>query len=99
MNAPLPPAAVQAAHDAATAVAPAAAPRADTGAHRLLRTLAEAGVDTIFGYPERRDDHTMGDLPNHPVMQRWWAYMGDIMATNPDGSPVAIPLAETFYMA
>ena len=25
--------------------------------------------------------------------------MGDIMATNPDGSPVAIPLAETFYMA
>jgi L-rhamnose mutarotase len=31
-------------------------------------------------------------------MKKWWAYMGDIMATNPDGSPVAIPLAETFYM-
>ncbi len=25
-------------------------------------------------------------------MQRWWAHMADIMATNPDGSPVAIPL-------
>jgi L-rhamnose mutarotase len=55
-------------------------------------------TNTLFGYLERRDDHAMDDLPNHPVMKRWWAYMGDIMATNPDGSPVAIPLAETFHM-
>lgn len=53
---------------------------------------------TLFGYLERRDDHAMNDLPAHPVMQKWWADMGDIMATNPDGSPVAIPLLETFYM-
>ena len=59
----------------------------------------DAETNTLFGYLERRDDHTMNDLPNHPVMKRWWAYMGDIMATNPDGSPIAIPLAETFYMA
>ena len=76
----------------------------------LVDLLREAGIsnysihldretNTLFGYLERRDDHGMDDLPNHPVMQRWWAYMGDIMATNPDGSPVAIPLAETFYMA
>ena len=56
-------------------------------------------TNILFGYLERRDDHTMDDLPNHPVMKRWWAYMGDIMATNPDGSPIAIPLVETFYMA
>jgi len=54
---------------------------------------------TLFGYLERRDDHAMDDLPNHPLMKRWWAYMGDIMATNPDGSPIAVPLAETFHMA
>jgi L-rhamnose mutarotase len=76
----------------------------------LLDLLHAAGIsnysiyldretNTLFGYLERRHDHTMEDLPNHPVMKRWWAYMGDIMATNPDGSPVAIPLAETFYMA
>ena len=53
---------------------------------------------TLFGYLERRDDHSMDDLPSHPVMKKWWAYMGDIMATNPDGSPVAIPLAETFHL-
>ena len=75
----------------------------------LVDLLREAGISnysihldretmTLFGYLERRDDHSMDDLPNHPVMKRWWAYMGDIMATNPDGSPVAIPLAETFYL-
>lgn len=76
----------------------------------LVDLLRDAGISnysihldretmTLFGYLERRDDHAMDDLPNHPVMKRWWAYMGDIMATNPDGSPIAIPLAETFYMA
>jgi len=76
----------------------------------LVALLHEAGIvnysihldretQVLFGYLERRDDHGMDDLPRHPVMQRWWAHMGDIMRTNPDGSPVAVPLAETFYMA
>jgi L-rhamnose mutarotase len=39
----------------------------------------------------------MDALPDHPVMRKWWAYMGDIMATNPDGSPVATPLVEMFH--
>lgn len=75
----------------------------------LVQLLKDTGISnysihldretmTLFGYLERRDDHSMDDLPNHAVMKRWWAYMGDIMATNPDGSPVAIPLTETFYM-
>lgn len=70
----------------------------DTGISNYSIHL-DRDTNTLFGYLERRDDHTMDDLPNHPVMKRWWAYMGDIMATNPDGSPVAIPLAETFHMA
>lgn len=57
----------------------------------------ETGV--LFGYLERSAGHTMADLPRHPVMQKWWAYMGDIMRTNPDGSPVAVDLVETFYLA
>ena len=57
----------------------------------------ETGV--LFGYLERREDHRMDSLPEHPVMKRWWAYMGDIMQTNPDGSPVAVALDETFFMA
>lgn len=76
----------------------------------LIALLKEAGIanysihldretNTLFGYLERRVDHTMADLPNHPVMKKWWAHMGDIMRTNADGSPVAIDLTETFYMA
>jgi L-rhamnose mutarotase len=50
------------------------------------------GVLTI-DQPERLDN-----LPNHPVMKKWWAYMKDIMYTNPDNSPVSIPLNEVFYL-
>ena len=32
-------------------------------------------------------------------MKRWWAFMGDIMATNPDSSPVQVPLKRVFYLA
>ncbi|MEI6088794.1 MAG: L-rhamnose mutarotase, partial [Bacteroidota bacterium] len=34
----------------------------------------------------------------YPVMQQWWLYMGDIMETNSDHSPVSIPLKEVFYL-
>lgn len=57
----------------------------------------DADSNTLFGYLERSDKHGMDSLPDHPVMKKWWAYMGDIMATNADGSPIAIPLAEMFY--
>jgi L-rhamnose mutarotase len=30
-------------------------------------------------------------------MKKWWAYMADIMETNPDNSPVACPLEEVFH--
>ena len=76
----------------------------------LVILLKDAGIsnysihldretNVLFGYLERRDDHAMENLPDHPVMQRWWAHMGDVMRTNADGSPVAVALTETFYMA
>ena len=43
-----------------------------------------------------RDAHEK--LPDHPVMRRWWAFMKDIMVTNPDNSPVSVPLQEVFYL-
>lgn len=76
----------------------------------LAQLLTKAGIsnysihldsetNTLFGYLERSDGHSMAELPLDPVMKKWWAYMGDIMATNADGSPVAIPLEEMFYLA
>jgi L-rhamnose mutarotase len=75
----------------------------------LARLLGEAGVanysihldqetSILFAYLERGEDHRMNTLPDHPVMRRWWDHMKDIMRTNADGSPVAIPLTEMFHL-
>lgn len=40
----------------------------------------------------------LDELPKHPVMRKWWAYMKDLMLTNNDDSPVAEPLVEVFYL-
>jgi L-rhamnose mutarotase len=40
----------------------------------------------------------MDELPQHPIMKKWWAYMKDIMETNTDHSPVSFPLTEVFYL-
>ena len=31
--------------------------------------------------------------------QKWWAFMQDIMPSNPDNSPISEPLTEVFYLA
>ncbi|WP_442794925.1 L-rhamnose mutarotase [Pelobium manganitolerans] len=38
------------------------------------------------------------DLGNTEIVQKWWAYMADIMETNADLSPVSIPLPQVFHM-
>jgi len=75
----------------------------------LEALLREAGVSDysihldvethlLIGVLTRSDDHTMDDLPSHPVMQKWWAHMADIMEVGPDNAPVAVPLARVFHM-
>lgn len=53
----------------------------------------------LFGVLWRHDNHSMDLLPDHPVMQKWWDYMADIMETDPDNAPVAVPLQTVFHMA
>ncbi|MGP9791641.1 L-rhamnose mutarotase [Roseinatronobacter sp. NSM] len=75
----------------------------------LVALLKDAGVndysihldpDTgiLFGVLWRAENHRMDDLSAHPVMQRWWAHMADLMHTNPDASPVVTPLQPMFHM-
>lgn len=40
----------------------------------------------------------LDELLNEPVMKKWWAYVRDLMETNPDNSPVTVPLEEVFYL-
>ena len=53
---------------------------------------------TLFGVMQVEDPALLEGLPDHPVMKKWWAYMKDIMDTNPDNSPVSAPLTEVFYL-
>ena len=75
----------------------------------LVALLRDAGVrdysihldpetDALFAVLWRTDDHRMDDLPAHLVMRRWWAHLADIMATQPDGAPVAVPLVPMFHL-
>jgi L-rhamnose mutarotase len=55
-------------------------------------------TNTLFGVLNIEQPEWMDTLPEHPVMKKWWTYMKDIMDTNPDNSPVSIPLKEVFYL-
>lgn len=52
----------------------------------------------LFGVLNIPDAARLNELPEHPIMKKWWAYMKDIMECNPDNSPVSVPLQEAFYM-
>ena len=58
----------------------------------------DAETNILFGVLWRETDHGMTSLPNHPVMQRWWAHMADIMETHPSNEPVATPLETVFHL-
>lgn len=75
----------------------------------MKKLLKESGVsdysifwdretNILFGYQKSDSDDSSQDLGDLEIVQKWWAYMADIMETNEDNSPVSIPLDELFYM-
>lgn len=58
----------------------------------------DAETNMLIGVLIRTADHGMDALPDHPVMQKWWAHMADIMETGPDNAPVAVALPSVFHM-
>ena len=58
----------------------------------------DAETHILFGVLQINDKANLDSLPAEPIMQKWWAYMADIMETNADSSPVSIPLKEVFFM-
>jgi L-rhamnose mutarotase len=55
-------------------------------------------TDALFATLWREDGHRMDALPTQDVMRRWWAAMAPLMETNPDGSPVSVPLPTLFHL-
>lgn len=55
-------------------------------------------TNTLFAVQKIVGDSSSQDLGSNPLVQKWWKYMSDIMETNPDFSPVSIPLEMVFHM-
>jgi L-rhamnose mutarotase len=75
----------------------------------LITELERAGVSdysiyldeetlTLFAFQKLKDHNTSDALPHTAIVKKWWAYMADIMETNPDHSPMSLPLPEVFHM-
>ena len=58
----------------------------------------DESTNSLFGILKIDDAQLLDELPAHPLMQKWWLYMKDIMESNPDNSPISIPLKEVFYL-
>ena len=65
----------------------------------LKQLLKDAGVseysifldeetNTLFAFQKVNGDGGSQDLGQTKIVQKWWEYMGDMMKTNPDNSPV-----------
>jgi L-rhamnose mutarotase len=55
-------------------------------------------TNILFGVQKVSGEQSSQEMGVQPVVARWWEYMKDIMETNPDNSPVTIPLEEVFYL-
>ena len=75
----------------------------------LIRLLKNEGIcnysifldeetNTLFAYQEQTGENSSQDLGSTEIVKKWWKYNAAIMETNPDNSPVTIPLEQVFYM-
>lgn len=75
----------------------------------LKKLLKESGVseysifldeetNTLFAFQKVSGDGGSQDLGQTELVKKWWKFMADIMETNPDNSPVSVPLEEVFYL-
>lgn len=75
----------------------------------LKQLLSESGIsdysifldeetNTLFAVQKQHGESGSQDLGATDIVQRWWKYMADVMETNPDSSPVSIPLVEVFHI-
>ncbi len=75
----------------------------------LKSLLKDAGVseysifldeetNTLFAFQKVSGEGSSQDLGQTEIVQKWWAFMADVMKANADNSPVMSELEEVFYM-
>jgi L-rhamnose mutarotase len=75
----------------------------------LSQALSAAGISdysifldpqtgNLFAVQKLSTPNTAANLPQTAIVKKWWAYMKDIMDTNPNNSPETVELTEVFHM-
>lgn len=74
----------------------------------LKRLLKENGISdysifldeetNILFAVQKQSGGSSQDLGETEIVKKWWAYMAAVMETNPDNSPVSVPLKEVFHL-
>ena len=52
----------------------------------------------LFAVLKLHPGHTVGALPEHPVMRRWWDYMAELMEVEPGNRPKEWGLERVFHL-
>ena len=53
---------------------------------------------TLFAVQKLGEKNAAAELPDSPIVRKWWDYMAPLMETHPDNSPVATSLREVFHL-
>ena len=75
----------------------------------LKKLISDSGVcdytiyldeetNSLFAVQYIKGESGSQDLGKLDIVKKWWKYMADIMETNPDNSPISIPLEPVFHM-
>ena len=75
----------------------------------LKKLLKESGIsdysiffdfatNILFAVQKINGEAGSQELGNKPIVKKWWAYMKDLMETNPDDSPKSTELPEVFHL-
>jgi L-rhamnose mutarotase len=75
----------------------------------LAAAIREAGVSdysifldeetlTLFAVQKHAERNTVDELPNHPIVRKWWTHMAPLMEVNTDHSPKCGELQEVFHL-
>ena len=70
----------------------------ETSGIRDYSIFMDEETNILFGVQYLEGGNSSQDLGKNPLVQKWWAYMADIMETNPDNSPVSVNLEKVFHM-
>ena len=58
----------------------------------------DGSTSFLFAYAEIESEELWASIAETDECKRWWAFMKDIMPSNPDDSPISVELKEVFHL-